>query len=113
MTPTSRTTRARVLAAFKALPPEVGITTLGLAWMLDCPEYPVRAAVSWLALGGLVELAGEHRRRDHRGKRYGAKLYRWTGREAIQRVAQNPEARRIVREQDTQQLAAAWLSRKW
>lgn len=109
------TTRARVLAAFKALPPEVGITTLGLAWMLGCPEYPVRAAVSWLVLGGLVELAGEHRRRDNRGKRYGAKLYRWTGREDVRRVAQDPQARRFNREQeqvaDIASLALAWLSR--
>ncbi|MBP6582806.1 MAG: hypothetical protein KA204_04955 [Chromatiaceae bacterium] len=106
-------TRARVIAAFRVLPPASGITTLGLAWCLGCPETAVRAAVSWLVLGGLVELAGEHRRRDRRGKRYGAKLYRWTGRENVARVPQDPEARRFNREQATQRLAADWLSRKW
>ncbi len=56
--------RARVLGAFRQLPEGVGITTLGLAWLVQCAEYRVRAAVSWLMLGGLVEPAGEHRRRD-------------------------------------------------
>lgn len=106
-------TRGRVIAAFRALPPEEGITTLGLAWMLGCPEYPVRAAVSWLALGGLVAVAGEHMRRDRRGKRYGTRLYRWTGREDIQRVARDETQRRCQAEQPVQALAAQWLSRRW
>ncbi len=113
MTPTRFTTRSRVLAAFKVLPPDAGITTLGLAWCLGCPEVAVRAAVAWLVLGGLAELAGEHTRRDRRGKKYGARLYRWTGRATVARVPQDPEARRFVREQapDLQALAASWLSR--
>jgi hypothetical protein len=106
-------TRGRVIAAFQVLPPDAGITTLGLAWLLGCPEYPVRAAVSWLALGGLVAVAGEHMRRDRRGKRYGTRLYRWTGREDIQRVARDETARRCQAEQGTQSLAAQWLSRRW
>ena len=108
-------TRGRVIAAFRALPPDAGITTLGLAWMLDCPEMAVRAAVAWLTLGGLVTVAGEHTRRDGRGKKYGATIYRWTGREAIHRVRRDPEARRFNLEQeqlaDTAALALAWLSR--
>lgn len=115
MTPTRFTTRARVLDAFRTLPPDAGITTLGLAWMLDCPEMAVRAAVAWLTLGGLVTVAGEHTRRDGRGKKYGATIYRWTGRAELSRVSQDPEVRRFNREQqqvaDTASLALAWLSR--
>ncbi len=106
-------TRGRVIAAFRALPPDAGITTLGLAGLLDCPEYPVRAAGRWLALGGLVTVAGEHVRRDGRGKRYGARIYRWTGREDIQRVARDETQRRCQAEQPVQALAAQWLSRRW
>lgn len=113
MNPASYTTRARVLAAFRVLPPEAGITTLGLAWCLDCHETAVRAAVSWLTLGGLVEVAGDHTRKDKRGKRYRARLYRWTGREDIRRVPRDPDDRRRDLEQapDLASLALAWLSR--
>lgn len=82
--------------------------------MLECPEYPVRAAVSWLTLGGLVEVAGDHTRKDKRGKRYRARLYRWTGREDIRRVPRDPDDRRRDLEQvqvDLASLALAWLSR--
>jgi hypothetical protein len=108
--------RQRVLDAFKALPPGVGITTLGLAWLVGCiQEYRVRAAVSWLALGGLVEEAGQHWRRDRGGRSYRAKLYRWTGRAEIRRVPQDIRARRFEAEQaqqaDIAALALAWLSR--
>ncbi|MBK8638616.1 MAG: hypothetical protein IPN92_10125 [Chromatiaceae bacterium] len=108
-------TRRAVLNAFQELPEGVGITTLGLAWLCGCPgEHRVRAAVSWLCLGGLVELAGDHWRRDCRGRAYRARLYRWTGRAEIRRVAQDPEARRFERDQasdDCAALALAWLSR--
>lgn len=108
--------RERVLAAFRELPPGVGITTLGLAWLAGCAdEHRVRAAVSWLMLGGLVEEAGRHPRRDRRGRAYGARLYRWTGREEIRRVPQSGRARRFEAEQeltaDCATLALAWLSR--
>ena len=107
--------RARGLGAFRQLPEGVGITTLGLAWLVQCAEYRVRAAVSWLMLGGLVEPAGEHRRRDQRGRIYRTRLYRWTGQERITRGPQDREARRVSREQeqvaDTSALALAWLSR--
>ena len=114
--PDATVTRARVLQAFQALPPGVAITTLGLAWLANCAdEHRVRAAVSWLMLGGLVEEAGRHPRRDRRGKAYGARLYRWTGRDEVRRVPQDRQARRFVVEQeqvaDTVALAMAWLSR--
>jgi hypothetical protein len=107
-------TRERVLAAFQALPDGVAISTLGLAWLIGCgEEYRVRAAVSWLTLGGLVELAGEHRRRDRRGRAYACRLYRWTGRAQVRPVARDPASRRGAAEREVQSLAAAWLSRRW
>ena len=105
-----------MIDAFRALPPGVAISTLGLAWLVGCiEEHRIRAAVSWLTLGGLVELAGEHPRRDRRGRRFRVRLYRWTGREAITRVRHSLEDRRREREidqrADTVSLAMAWLSR--
>ncbi|MBP8198201.1 MAG: hypothetical protein KAX64_06535 [Chromatiaceae bacterium] len=111
--PEPRIDRGRVLAAFEALPPHSAITTLGIAWLLRCPEHRVRAAVSWLVLGGVLEVAGEWRRKNLRGEYYGAALYRWNGEREIKRVAQDPRARRLDREQDVQAMAASWLSRKW
>ena len=107
-------TRERVIGAFKALPAGVAISTLGLAWVLGCgAEHRIRAAVSWLALGGLVEPAGEHPRRDRRGRVYLARLYRWSGREEIRRVPRDGASRRQEAERDLQSLAASWLSRRW
>jgi hypothetical protein len=109
-------TRELVLRAFQDLPPGVAITTMGLAWLAGCAEeYRVRAAVSWLMLGGLVEQAGEHWRRDRRGRAYRAKLYRWTGRADIRRVARDEDERRLLaaRDPDATALAMAWLSRRW
>ena len=106
-------TRGRVLAAFAALPPESAITTLGVAWLLGCPEHRVRAAVSWLALGGLLKVVGEWRRKNPRGECYGASLYAWTGEREIRRVARDRTLRQCRREQDVQAIAAEWLSRKW
>lgn len=107
-------TRERVIDAFKALPPGVAISTLGLAWLLGClDEHRIRAAVSWLALGGLVELAGAHPRRDRRGRAYQARLYRWSGREEIRRVPRDESSRRGAAERDVQALACSWLSRRW
>ena len=108
-------TRERILEAFKALPPGVAISTIGLAWLCGCGEAQARAAVAWLTLGGLVELAGSHPRRDRRGRAYRARLYRWSGREGIRRVPHDRRARRFESEQDAQvdvaALALAWLSR--
>ena len=109
-------TRQRVIDAFKALPEGVAISTLGLSWLVgSIEEHRVRAAVSWLALGGLVELAGVHRRRDRRGRSYACRLYRWSGREDVQRVRHDPQARRREREveqrADVGALAMSWLSR--
>jgi hypothetical protein len=111
-----RVTRAAVIGAFKALPPGTAISTLGLAWLIDCiEEHRIRAAVSWLALGGLVEMAGEHPRRDRRGRSYACRLYRWSGQEEIRRVRHRPEDRRRERDEaaqvDVGALALAWLAR--
>ena len=105
-----------MIDAFRALPPGVAISTLGLAWLVGCiEEHRIRAAVSWLALGGLVELAGEHPRRDRRGRSYVCRLYRWSGQEEIRRVRHRAEDRRREREQeqlaDVGALAMNWLSR--
>lgn len=108
-------TRERVLEAFRVLPEGTAISSLGLAWLCGCAEAQARAAVSWLTLGGLVELAGEHPRRDRRGRLYRARLYRWRGRDTIRRVPHDRRARRFEVEQDVQvdvsALALAWLSR--
>lgn len=107
-------TRELVLRAFQELPPGVGITTLGLAWLCGCAgEHRVRAAVSWLLLGGLVEAAGDHWRRDCRGRAYRARLYRWTGRAEIRRVARDEIERRGSLEREAAALASSWLSRRW
>lgn len=105
--------RRQVLDAFRELPEGVAISTLGLAWLACARECRVRAAVSWLALGGLVEEAGEHWRRDRRGRAYRAKLYRWTGKDGIRRVSRDGDERRAEAEQDIAALAASWLSRRW
>lgn len=108
-------TRAGVLQAFKAVPAGAEISTTGLAWLCGCDEHRIRAAVSWLALGGIIELAGKYPRRDRRGRTYRARLYRWSGREEIARVPRDAEDRRRVRELEQQgdamSLAMAWLSR--
>lgn len=107
-------TRERVIAAFKALPPGAAISTLGLAWLLEClEEHRIRSAVAWLVLGGLVEATGAHGRRDRRGRTFRVRLYRWTGREEIRRVCRDDHGRRQAAERDAQALAASWLSRRW
>lgn len=115
MTPTDvAMTREQVLMAFQELPTGVAITTLGLAWLCQCAnEHRIRAAVSWLLLGGLVENAGEHWRRDCRGRAYRARLYRWTGKTDIQPVAREVHERWRPLDRDTQALASSWLSRRW
>lgn len=113
-TATATVTRQQVIDAFRTLPAGTAISTLGLAWLIGCiEEYRVRAAVSWLALGGLVELAGEHRRRDRRGRAYACRLYRWTGREQVRPVPRDVSSRRVAAEREVQSLAASWLSRRW
>lgn len=109
----SEITRARALEAFRRLPEGCAITTLGLAWMLDCAEYRVRGAVSWLAAGGLVEASGDYKRRDRRGKAYSTRLWAWKGSDTISRVPRNREERRVEKETSTQSLASYWLSRRW
>lgn len=108
-------TRERILEAFRVLPEGTAISSLGLAWLCGCGESQARAAVAWLTLGGLVELAGSHPRRDRRGRRFQVRLYRWTGREAITRVRHSLEARRRERDEAAQvdigAMALAWLSR--
>lgn len=106
-------TRSKTISAFKLLPPGSGITTLGLAWILNCPEHRVRGAIAWLSAGGLVRVAGRHTRRDRGGKCYSPRLWTWTGSEDICRVVRNRNERRADNEIPLQTLAAQWLSRKW
>lgn len=109
----SEITRVRALDAFRRLPPGCAITTLGLAWMLDCAEHRVRGAVSWLAAGGIVVSTGSHKRKDRRGKTYATRLWSWQGSEEISRVPRNRDERKANREVNVQALAAHWLSRRW
>lgn len=106
-------TRARTLEAFRRLPEGCAITTLGLAFILDCAEPRVRGAVSWLAAGGLVVATGRYKRLDRRGKAYAPRLWSWQGSEAITRVPRDRDLRKAERESDIQALAAQWLSRRW
>lgn len=112
-TPPGQITRRLALEAFRRLPPGCAITTLGLAFILDCPEHRVRGAVSWLAAGGLVVDAGRYPRKDRRGKAYSPKLWAWRGQEEIRKLRRDPTERQVVREADVQALAAEWLSRRW
>lgn len=105
-------TRAMTLDAFMRLPSGCAITTIGLAWLLSCPEHRVRGAVSWLAAGGLV-VATDAARRDRRGKGYAPKLWSWRGEGEILKLRRDRTERQIVKEADSQALAAHWLSRRW
>ena len=106
-------TRTLTLEAFKRLPEGCAITTIGLAWLLNCPEQRVRAAVSWLAAGGLVVATGRHPRKDRHGKTYAPRLWTWNGSEHIAQVPRDRDTRKAEREADIQTLAAQWLSRRW
>lgn len=106
-------TRAQALGAFRRLPVGSAITTVGLAFILGCPEQRVRGAVSWLAAGGLVVAAGRYPRKDRRGKGYAPKLWSWRGEGEIHRLRRDRLERQIVKEADVQALAAHWLSRRW
>jgi hypothetical protein len=108
-----RVTRRRALEAFRRLPEGCAITTIGLAFILDCPEHRVRGAVSWLAAGGLVVATGRFPRKDRRGKAYAPRLWSWRGEEEIRKLRRNPVERQMLREGDVQALAAEWLSRRW
>ena len=107
---TIRLSRNTVLGAIQDLGDQCW-TTRELANALDTDEYRVRAAVSWLRLGRLVEHAGSVTRMDHVGRPYRAICYRWTGRSDIQRVPRDPDVRRAALEQPIP--ASAWLSRAW
>lgn len=94
-----RITREMVLIAFKALPEGAQTTTFRLAQRLGCSEYQVRAAVSWLVLGGQVAEVGATRRADTHGRKYSAKLYQFTGKDEIHRVPRDPYDRRAAQEE--------------
>jgi hypothetical protein len=87
-------------------------STRELAETLGCREYQIRAAVSWLRLGGLVEQCGHAKRRDRGDRAYRVTTYRWTGRADIRRVSRDPDQRRRDQAPDPG-LAMAWLSRAW
>lgn len=58
---TTAVTTETVLAAVKKLPIE-SFTTFEIAEDMGVPEYPVRAAVSWLLKGGVIERSGARKR---------------------------------------------------
>lgn len=70
-------------------------TTTDLADALHANEYAVRAAVSWLKLGGFIKFYCWHEDRDH------VKVYKWTGKSSsISTVRRNQEEREDVQLRD-------------
>lgn len=104
--------REDVLNVFRLLPDGSEITTQGIVFLLThmnktVTERQVRACISWLMLGGLIEETGRTLRRDVSGQLYRAKLYRWTGCVEVRRVhraehlkaqSEEDEAMRKIRE---------------
>lgn len=63
-------------------------TTTDIAEALQVKEYRVRAAVSWLRIGGFINFHAWHEHRDH------VKVYVWTGKAGkIKTVRQNRDER--------------------
>lgn len=95
-------TREDVIEVLKSLPDGAEVTTSDVCVLLSCrgpvSERQVRACMSWLVLGGLVEDVRTVQRKDIRGRKYLAKVYRWTGKSEIRRVHRDPEKRRSARE---------------
>lgn len=69
------------------------ITTLDVAGWLGVEEYAVRGAISWLCIGGLLEVAGATRRIDLLGRPYSACVYHWHGEMVIPKVRRNRDER--------------------
>lgn len=69
------------------------ITTLDVAGWLGVEEYAVRGAISWLCIGGLLDVAGSTRRIDLLGRPYSACVYHWHGETIIPKVRRNRDER--------------------
>lgn len=110
---TTTVTREAVLEAFKKLPKGTEISTFRLAMRLECTEYQVRAAVSWLVLGGQLREAGVVRRKDVKGRAYYVKYYVFTGNDEIYRVPRDPVDRQIAREERSAQSRSKLISQAW
>lgn len=107
-------TRKEILEVFKLLPADESITTQGVAWCLNCSEYRVRACVSWMVLGGILEEVKEqYQRKDREGRPYRVKRYRWTGKSEIGRVPRDPTDRAMLRDQQNQRDIAAFVLKPW
>ena len=106
-----KVTREDVIEVFKQHPDE-SLTTLDIAKHLGKEEYRVRACVSWLVGGGVLVEDGVVQRRDKENRPYQANQYRWTGKEQIERVPQDPNERRLVKEQRARQ-ADFLLFKNW
>lgn len=91
-------TREHVIQAFQLLPLGTSISTKCLTRRIQqqfneqASERRVRAAISWLVLGGLLEEAGTYPRRDSGKRKYLVKHYRWTGEIKIEPVTQKPQS---------------------
>lgn len=72
---------------------EQPVTTLDVAGWLGVEEYAVRGAMSWLCIGGLLEVAGTTRRIDQLGRPYSACVYHWHGETIIPKVRRNRDER--------------------
>lgn len=84
------------------------ITTSEVAEFLGVPEYPVRAAISWLMAGGFIRQAGSVTRRTRNGHPYIVAAYVWTGRDGeIMPIRRNPEERPPLNAADYLPLALA------
>lgn len=109
----NRITREDIIEAFKELPDDSVTTTFRIAQRLECDEHQVRAAVSWLVMGGLLFAAGETVRKDSQGRKYTAKLYSFSGDDEIRRVPRDPTDRKIAIESRCSEKVSAFLSRRW
>jgi hypothetical protein len=82
--------------------------------ILDKTERAVRAAISWLVMGGQLKCVGySKKRRDSEGRKYPVKLYKWTGKKEIFRVPQDEEERKISIEQRSFAGVTAFLCKPW
>jgi hypothetical protein len=90
-----RLSREEVLAYIKAMQCDQ-FTTKELAEKMAEKEYAVRAAVSWMVMGGiLAEVGMVTRRTKDSNLPYRAKAYKWTGRLEVKRVPRSQQDREV------------------
>lgn len=66
-------------------------TTMEISEALEVREYQARGAVSWLKLGGYIEVIGMHASREH------VRVYKWTGKTSRIITVRRDEVERHVK----------------